>query len=85
VPNRRRLGLANVVCVKVIACVGIKEGKKMGSWDWVSDLKVGQLTLRIGPARAEVPSNVQRASIPNKRDIYTLNGAQTKRPETKRP
>ncbi len=72
-PDGRRLGRVNVVCVIVIACVGGKEGKKRGSADWVRDSKVGQLTLSMGPARAEVSSYVQRATILIRRDIDTLN------------
>jgi hypothetical protein len=73
VPSERRLGHVNVVCVLIIACVDGKEGKQRGTGDWVWGPKVGQLTLSIGPASAEVRSYVKRATIPSKRVIYTLN------------
>jgi hypothetical protein len=43
---------------------------------WVRVLKVGQLTLSMGPARAEFRSYVQRAIIPGKRVVYTLKYSQ---------
>ncbi len=47
-PEGRRLGHVNVVCVIAIACVGRKDGKKRGNRDWVKGPKVGQLTLSMG-------------------------------------
>jgi hypothetical protein len=41
-------------------------GRKRGQWG----LKIGQLTLSTGPARPEVPSFVQRATIPSKKVIF---------------
>jgi hypothetical protein len=67
VPDGRRLGHVDVVCVIIIACVDGKEEKKRGNGDWVRGLKVVQL------ARAEVFSYVQRATIPSESFIYTLN------------
>ncbi len=72
-PDGRRLGHVNVVCVIEIASVGGKEGEMRDNGDWVRDPKEGQLTLSMGLARAEVHSYVQRATIPSKRVIYTLN------------
>ncbi len=69
----RRLGHVNVLYVIEIACVGRKEGKKRGNEDWVRDPNVGQLTMSVGLVWAEVCSYVQRATIPSKRVIYTLN------------
>jgi hypothetical protein len=48
-------------------------GGKEGQWG----LKVGQLTLGMALARAEVCSCVQRATIPSKRVIYTLKHSQS--------
>jgi hypothetical protein len=56
----------------VITCVG-RKGRKGGDGEWVRGLKIGQLTLSMGPARADVCSYVQRATIPRKRVIHTLN------------
>jgi hypothetical protein len=72
VPDGRRLGHVNVLCVILIAC-GQEGGEKRANRDWAEDPKVGQLTLSMGPARAEVYSYVQRATIPSKRIIYTLS------------
>jgi hypothetical protein len=58
VPDGRRLGHVNVICVILIACVDGKEGKKRGNRGWVRGPKVGQLTLSMGPARVEVCSYV---------------------------
>ncbi len=60
--------LVHVVCVIELACVGSKRGKRGNP----RNLKVGQLTLSMGLARAEVRSYVQRATIPSKRLVYTL-------------
>ncbi len=61
-PDGRRLGHVYVVCVIVI--MDGNERKKRGNRDWVRDPKVGQLTLSMGPARADVCSYVQSATIP---------------------
>jgi hypothetical protein len=54
----------------VITCVGRKD-RKRGNEDWIRGPKMAQLTQSIGPARAEVSSYVQRATIPGKRVIHT--------------
>jgi hypothetical protein len=72
VPDRRRLWQVNVTCAIVLACVGGKREKRGAVWVGVRDLKVGQLTLSMGPARAEVRSYIQRAIIPSKRVVYIL-------------
>jgi hypothetical protein len=41
--------------------------------DWVRGPNMGKLTLSMGPARAEVRSYVQRATIPSKRAIHSFN------------
>jgi hypothetical protein len=69
----RRLRRVNVVFFIAVACVGRKEGKKGGNGGWVGDLKVGLLNLSMGPARAEVRSYIQKATISGKKVIYTLN------------
>jgi hypothetical protein len=61
VPDRRRLGHVNVVC---ICTCWQEEGEKRGSGGWVRDLKVGQLTLTMSPSRVEVRSFLQRSIIP---------------------
>jgi hypothetical protein len=58
VPDRRRLGHVNVIYLIVLACVGGKRGKRGAVGSWIRDLKVGQFTLSIGPARAEVGSYI---------------------------
>ncbi len=51
-----------------------QEGEKGGNGDWVRGLKMGQLTLSMGPARADVHSYIQRVTTsPSKRVIHTLN------------
>jgi hypothetical protein len=59
VPDRRRLWCFTVVYVIILACVGGKRGKRGAMGGWVRDLKVGQLTLSMGLARAEVRSCVK--------------------------
>ncbi len=54
VPDGRRLGHVNVICVILIAFVDGKEGKTRSNGDCVMGPKVGQLTLSMGPARPEV-------------------------------
>jgi hypothetical protein len=44
--------------------------EKEGNGGCARGLKMGQFTLRMGPARAEVHSFVQRATIPSKRVIF---------------
>jgi hypothetical protein len=46
----------------------VQEKEKREQWYWVMGLKMEQLTLSMGPARAEVRSYVQ-----SKRVIHTLN------------
>jgi hypothetical protein len=48
-------------------------GGKRGNDDWERGPKIEQLTVSIGPARAEVRSYVQRATIPSKRVTCALN------------
>jgi hypothetical protein len=60
VPDGKRLGHVNVICFILITFVDRKEGTKRGNGDWVrGGPKVGQLTLSMGPARAEVCSYIQ--------------------------
>jgi hypothetical protein len=54
VPNSRRLGHVDVVYVKVLAFVG-REREKRGA--------VGQLTMIMGPAGAEVCSHLQTVTF----------------------
>jgi hypothetical protein len=51
-------------------------GEKESNGDWVMGPKVGQLTLSMGPARAEVHSYVQRGSFIHYTIIkyHTCNG-----------
>jgi hypothetical protein len=76
IPKRRKLTLKNghQYCSHpvILACVGGKKGKRGAVGSWVRDLKVGQFTLSMGPARAEVGSYIKRATIPSKRLVYTL-------------
>ncbi len=51
------------------ACVGGK-GEKGGNGDWARGLKIGQLTLGMGPARVEVCLFVQRATIPSMKVVF---------------
>ncbi len=64
-PNRRRFGRVNVICL----CSGRGREEKGGNGDWVRGLKMGKWALIMGPARAEVRSCVQRVTIPSKRVI----------------
>jgi hypothetical protein len=62
----------------VVQVCGVgRKGNKGDKRDWVRGLKMGQLTLSMGPARPEVCSYLQRATIPNKRVIpyikYSFN------------
>jgi hypothetical protein len=60
----------SLVMVNVRMC-----GQKGGKGDvggQVRGLKMGQLILSMGPARAEVPFFVQRATIPGKRVFLYL-------------
>ncbi len=70
-PDRRRLGRVNVIYAIVLVCWW-EEGEKRGNGGWVRDLKVGQLCLSMGLAKAEVRSYVQTATISSKRVVYTL-------------
>jgi hypothetical protein len=47
----------------------VGKGKKGGNGDWVKGLKIKQLTLSMGPARTELDSSLQRATIPNKKKV----------------
>jgi hypothetical protein len=60
VPDGRILGHVNVIFAIFIACVGGNKRKKRGSGDWVRDPKLGQLTLSMRLARAEVGGYIQR-------------------------
>ncbi len=53
-----------------------EEGEERGNGGWARDLKVGQLTMSMGPARTEVRRHIQRATIPSKRVVYTLKYSQ---------
>jgi hypothetical protein len=55
-----------------ITCVGGKDGKRGNGYS-ARGPKMGQLALSMGPARAEVQSYIQIATIPSKRVIHTLN------------
>ncbi len=71
-PDGKRLGYVNKVCVRSIH-MWAGRGEKGGKEDCARGQKMGQLTLSMGPARAEVRSYVQRATIPRKRVIlYSL-------------
>jgi hypothetical protein len=66
VPDRRRFGHVYVICSCYAACVdgkGEKGGQSKG-------LKMGQLTLSIGPAKVEVRFFVQRTTITSKRVLF---------------
>jgi hypothetical protein len=71
VPNRRKLGRDNVVCVMVLACVGRKRGKREAVWGWVRDLKVGQLTLSMGPARQKFAASYKELPF-QERGLFIL-------------
>jgi hypothetical protein len=73
VPNRRRLGHLDVVCVIVLACFSRKREEKRGQLGLGKGPKMWQLTLSMGPARAEICSYKQRATIPSKQVAHTLN------------
>ncbi len=45
-------------------------GEKEGSEGSARELKMGQLALRMGPARVEVPFFGQRSTIPSKRVFF---------------
>ncbi len=61
VPDSRRFGHVNVVCSRYCPHVWTGRGKKRTQ---ARGLKMGQLTLSMGPAREEVCFFVQRATIP---------------------
>jgi hypothetical protein len=67
--NRRRFGHVNVICGCSVHMCGQERGKKGAMWTEQCGLKIGQLALSMGPARAEVCSYVQRATILSKRVI----------------
>jgi hypothetical protein len=59
--------------VVVNVCIlGWQRGEKGDVGGQARGLKIGQLTLSNGPARAEVCFLVQRATIPNKRVLFTM-------------
>ncbi len=75
-PDIRRFGHVNVVCVIVLACVGGKRGKWGGGGRQQGlgkGPKLGWLTMSMGPAMVEVCSHVQGATIPSEQVIYTIN------------
>jgi hypothetical protein len=54
VPDRRRFGLVNVICVIVLHVLAGREGnlKKWGGWRGLSKGPInGHLTITMGPAR----------------------------------
>ncbi len=57
VPDGRRFGYVNVVCSCWCSHVWVGRGEKRGNGGWARWLKMGQLTLSMGPARAEVRSH----------------------------
>jgi hypothetical protein len=72
VPDRKDLGVLMLsVLYVVLECVGGMRGKIRGLGLGKTP-KVGQLTLSMGPARAEVRSYLQRATIPSKMVAYIL-------------
>jgi hypothetical protein len=67
-PNRRRLGSVNVVCVIVLACIGeTKEKKRKGRGAWQGTSKWADDSEH--EARMEVHDYVQRATIKRKRIV----------------
>jgi hypothetical protein len=68
-PTEEDSGMLMSSVVVVSTFVGQKGRKRGGKGDWARRLKMGQLTLSMGPAMAEVPSYVHRATIPSKRVI----------------
>jgi hypothetical protein len=74
VPNGRRLGHVNVICVYSHQMCGREGGEKGAMGTGQGGQKMGQLTLSMGPAWAEVCSYeyVQRATIPSKRVNFYL-------------
>jgi hypothetical protein len=68
VPNRRRLRLLISSLLEQLHALAGRKGKR-GVIGLGRGLKVGQLTLSMGPARAEVCRYVQRVIIASKRVI----------------
>ncbi len=63
--------LVSSLVVNVRMC-GLEGGRKEDGGGQARGLKMGQLTLSMGPARAEVCFRKQRATIPSKKIIFTL-------------
>ncbi len=61
---QRRFWDVTVICVIELACV-VGRGGKGGQRGLSKGPEMGQLTLSIGPARVEVCSYKQRATIPS--------------------
>jgi hypothetical protein len=55
--------------VFIVSHVRVGMGEKGCNGDWARGMKLWQFTLSMVPARAEVPSYVQRATIQSKRVI----------------
>ncbi len=62
--------LMSTVGVNVHMCGG--RGEKGSNGSWARGLKVGQLTLSLGLARAEVCCFIQTVSIPSRRVIFYI-------------
>ncbi len=77
VPDRRRLGRVYAVRAVVLACFAGKRRKKRGSGGLGKKPKSGAVGSQHGPARVEVRSYEQRATIPSKRVVYILKYPQS--------
>jgi hypothetical protein len=71
-PTEEDSGMLTSSVFAVFTCVA-GQGEKGSIGGWVRGLKMGQLTVSMGPARAEVHSYVQRATFPSKGLLLILN------------
>jgi hypothetical protein len=70
---RRRFRHVDVVCDSKFLHVWMGKGEKGGGGRNARGIKMGQLTLSMGPARAEVCFLIQRAIIQSKRVIFNVH------------
>jgi hypothetical protein len=70
-PTEEDLGLLMSSVVVNVRIYGREGGKRDGG-EQARGLKMGQLTLSMGPARAAVSFLLQRATIPSKRVIFYI-------------